>query len=322
MINNKVIIAVCITCYNHEKFIAQAIESALSQALDSFYVKIYIGEDCSPDHSRIICREYAEKYNAKIVLVENEANLGLCGNTINLFNRIISDGCQYIAMLDGDDYWIDDKKLQTQISFLQDNSDYGLVFTNACISNGTKLTKMKRVSWDGYKSVNKAAKISIPNNTVVFRASLLSRLNLDDFLTRNFMSLDYSMYIIFSQHTKFKYFPIETAVWRRGHASVSNTKELDKQIKYINNDIAQWSYISFIFPNEIAFSDRAAEKYRNYVTFKLAYKYCDFKLANKLSKDEFVRNYSNRKTHKIKVACAKIHLLFILLHIFNKILNR
>ena len=112
--------------YNQELFIAQTIESILMQKT-SFDYQMVIGEDCSTDKTRLICKKYALEYPNKIRLLPAlEKNIGLIANYIRTIKEC--DG-KYIAICDGDDYWIDELKLQKQVDFLEKNTDYSLVYT-------------------------------------------------------------------------------------------------------------------------------------------------------------------------------------------------
>lgn len=123
---NNIIVSVFILTYNQEEFIAQTIESILMQKTN-FIFQLVIGEDCSTDSTRSICEKYVSDYGCKIKLLPNTIkNIGLIAN----YMRTIAacDG-KYIAICDGDDYWIDDYKLQKQVDFLEKNPDYSLVYT-------------------------------------------------------------------------------------------------------------------------------------------------------------------------------------------------
>ena len=109
-------IAVCIVTYNQEQYIAQAIESVQLQQCDE-PLRIYIGDDASTDGTEEICRRYAAQ-DERIRYYRRDKNMGLVQNTIELYRQIIADGCTYIAMLDGDDYWSDNHKLQKQMAYL------------------------------------------------------------------------------------------------------------------------------------------------------------------------------------------------------------
>jgi len=114
-------VSVLMITYNHEKFIAQAIDSALMQQVNFDY-EIVIGEDCSTDKTREILVDYQKKYPDKIRLLLHEKNLGGGG----LYNElVVQKACQgeYIAWLEGDDYWTSPHKLQMQVDFLEKHPD-------------------------------------------------------------------------------------------------------------------------------------------------------------------------------------------------------
>lgn len=123
---NDIIVSVFILTYNQEQFIAQTLDSILMQKTN-FSFKLVIGEDCSTDSTRTICENYAVKYGDRIKLLPAlEKNIGL----INNYMRTIAEcNGKYIAICDGDDYWIDDYKLQKQVDFLEQNPDYSIVYT-------------------------------------------------------------------------------------------------------------------------------------------------------------------------------------------------
>lgn len=115
--NKEPLVTIFMITYNHEKFIAEAIESALMQQTDFSY-KLIIGEDCSTDNTRAICREYQKKYPDKIELILNEKNLGAMGNSYQIHYACQS---KYVAMLEGDDFWTHPLKLQKQVDFMEAN---------------------------------------------------------------------------------------------------------------------------------------------------------------------------------------------------------
>ena len=112
------VVSVNMITFNHEKYIGQAIESVVSQETD-FEFELLIGEDCSSDRTREICFEYQKKYPDKIrVIWSNENVFNTCGNSSRL--RARSRG-QFIALCEGDDYWVDPQKLQKQIRIFNEN---------------------------------------------------------------------------------------------------------------------------------------------------------------------------------------------------------
>lgn len=122
-------VSVMMITYNHEAFIAQSIESVLMQKTE-FPYELVIGEDCSTDNTRAICLEYQRKYPDKIRLLMPETNLGVCSNGLNTFAACNGE---YIAFIEGDDYWTTPDKLQKQVDFLDAHLDFALCYARDAI---------------------------------------------------------------------------------------------------------------------------------------------------------------------------------------------
>ncbi|TGE23234.1 glycosyltransferase family 2 protein [Hymenobacter metallicola] len=108
-------VSVCCITYNHEKFLAQAIESVLMQETD-FAVELVLGEDCSTDSTRQIALDFQRRYPDRIRLLLPENNLGVMGNFLATLKACTGT---YIALLEGDDYWTSPHKLQRQVDILE-----------------------------------------------------------------------------------------------------------------------------------------------------------------------------------------------------------
>lgn len=115
-------LSVAIITYNHERFIAQAIESVLAQKVNFSY-EIVIGDDCSTDGTRAVIVGLQKRYPERVVAVLREQNIGAMRN----FAKTIG-ACkgQYLALLEGDDYWLSADKLQKQVDFLDSHPDRAL----------------------------------------------------------------------------------------------------------------------------------------------------------------------------------------------------
>ena len=110
-------ISVSITTFNHERFIRQAIESVLAQQCRA-QIEIVVGDDCSTDGTADILAQMEREHRGLLKIVRPPANLGHNGRAMFLETLKHCDG-DYVAMLDGDDYWIDDRKLDTQLDFFE-----------------------------------------------------------------------------------------------------------------------------------------------------------------------------------------------------------
>lgn len=117
-------VSILTTTYNHEAYIADAVESMLMQETD-FPYELVIGEDCSTDDTRAILFDFKERHPDQIRLLLREENVGRRRNWMETL-----DACQgdYVAILEGDDYWTDSCKLQRQVDFLDSHPACALCF--------------------------------------------------------------------------------------------------------------------------------------------------------------------------------------------------
>lgn len=117
---DDVTVSVTVMTYNHSKYLSQALDSILGQKVNFSY-EIIIGDDASTDDTKEIINHYKNLYPELIKVVLHENNIGPSKNLYTINN--VSSG-KYIAVLEGDDYWIDENKLQKQIDFLESNVQF------------------------------------------------------------------------------------------------------------------------------------------------------------------------------------------------------
>ena len=260
-------IAVCIATYNQEAFIAQAIESVLMQVCDEA-IRIYIGDDASTDGTSAICEAFAVQ-DERIQHIRRSVNMGLVSNTIELDRSILADGCEYIAMLDGDDYWTDDHKLQIQVDYLRAHPEVGFVHTNGrTLSGKATWTFGQREGVYGLDSVGFA------NCTVLFRTNLLNEPLLANIEKQHFLWLDYPLYGVFYQQTRWAYLPQQTAVWR-DHISVSQPKTAQSILKLHEERCRMWKWLDMQFPGQVGYEVQKAKNYLYAQRLNLIYQFND-----------------------------------------------
>ena len=121
--NKKInpLLSVCIVTYNQKDYIAKAVDSVLAQITD-YPFEVLIGDDCSDDGTREVLLEYQKKY-PELFFYFPEVNT--YHTDYNLFKRLedISRG-RYINYLEGDDFWINENKIDLQLKFLLTHPDY------------------------------------------------------------------------------------------------------------------------------------------------------------------------------------------------------
>lgn len=138
---NELLVSVCCITYNHAPYIRQCLDGFLMQKTN-FKYEIIIHDDCSTDGTTDVVREYADKYPNIIVPIIQDVNQYQNGNTSILASFLYPKvRGKYIAICEGDDYWIDPLKLQKQVDLLEKNLDVGLCFTdfNRLFQNKNKI---------------------------------------------------------------------------------------------------------------------------------------------------------------------------------------
>lgn|SRR5574344_12906 len=142
--DDEVLLQVICLTYNHANTIKQTLDGFILQRCN-FKFQIFVGDDCSSDGTSDIVREYARKYPSIIIPFIREKNLGAMNNAVDLRSRLTA---KYVAYCEGDDYWIDQDKLQLQVDYLEANQSCRGCFHSARILKGDNY-------WYGEKSYKK-----------------------------------------------------------------------------------------------------------------------------------------------------------------------
>jgi hypothetical protein len=122
-------ISVYIQTYNHAPYIEQAIEGVLGQQ-GSFELELVIADDCSTDGTRELLAAYRDRDPDRVRLLLPERNLG----SSEIFRRSVGElRGEFVAWLDGDDYWTDERKLDKQLQAMRRHPDWSACFHNAAI---------------------------------------------------------------------------------------------------------------------------------------------------------------------------------------------
>ena len=224
-------VSVCMITYNHEKFISQAIESVLMQKTD-FEYELVIGEDYSTDSTREIVKQYAEKYPDRIKTLLHPENLGM---QTNFTETLKACNGEYIALLEGDDYWTDPLKLQKQVDFLENNLDYFLCI-HPCEflihkNNGSIIKNKQNINLIKYEYTvkNLLTNWAIPTASIVYRRN--KKLILPDWF-HEVASGDIALMMLHYKFGKIKLIEDYMSVYRISGKGVSGTHKGYEMIKY------------------------------------------------------------------------------------------
>ena len=111
-------LSVIFITYNHAKYVEKALMSVVSQKAD-FPFEVVVGDDCSTDGTQEILKRIASEHPEVKLNLRSENTGGR--PTLNVYETTKKCTGQYLAYLEGDDFWTDDRKLQKQVEFLENH---------------------------------------------------------------------------------------------------------------------------------------------------------------------------------------------------------
>jgi glycosyltransferase involved in cell wall biosynthesis len=242
-------LSVAMITYNHESFIGQALESVLAQHVNFDY-EIVVGEDCSTDGTRAILLDFCRRYPERIVPLLHDRNIGALRN----FQATLA-ACrgQYLAIVEGDDYWTCQGKLQRQVDFLDGHPDYAICFHRARICDETasgRVDVLPPCPAGTYTNEDLIAFNLIPTCTVMYRWGSVGRLP-DWFLDQKLG--DWPLHILVARSGKIMLMDEVMAVYRmhsggiwtaaqavnQKHAMMRMLKALDQHLNFQYTDLIQ-----------------------------------------------------------------------------------
>ena len=118
-------VTVYLSTYNQEDYVAQALDSILMQKTD-FDFEIIAADDCSTDGTQAVIMDYVNRHPGKIIPFFTSPNVGGCKKLTDILDAGLFRG-EYLAWLEGDDYWLGEDRLQTLVDFLDANPEYSRV---------------------------------------------------------------------------------------------------------------------------------------------------------------------------------------------------
>lgn len=160
-------VTVCLICYNQEKYIEQTLNSIFEQHYAN--LEVIIADDCSTDNSRKIIETFLQKNQLDWNFLPSDVNVGMQKNWQNCIEAANGD---YIALLEGDDFWNDPNKIQKQVEILEQDKTLSACFTNSLVINEMSdrhypeyvTDKIERLTFSSLLKGN-----NIPTCTVLFR---------------------------------------------------------------------------------------------------------------------------------------------------------
>jgi glycosyltransferase involved in cell wall biosynthesis len=231
MKNNSVQVSIITITYNQEEYIEKTILSVLNQHVDFEYEYI-ISDDSTNDKTSIIVNKILSehKYAYRINYYRNNPRLGAWSNFLTTIKKASG---KYIALCEGDDYWIDDVKLQFQYNFLEKNSSHVLIMNEICYDiNGSikKIKENKYLDKIGYDYCS-YFKIQFSQTSSFFFKNIISFPN--DVI--NYYAGDFILVALCSMHGKMFYDKNVRSAYRvNANNSMTKTNKFKKLMFYKN----------------------------------------------------------------------------------------
>jgi glycosyltransferase involved in cell wall biosynthesis len=169
-------VSVCMITFQHAEFLRQSLGSVMEQKTD-FDFEVVLADDCSTDGTDRIALEFQQKFPERVRVLLARENLGrhTKGGHINLLRALQACRGEYVAILEGDDYWIDPEKLAIQVEYMDRHPDCAVTTHNMNIlyPNGFKEISRTHVTQTVYNLEEILEHFIVPTASVMIRRSLL-----------------------------------------------------------------------------------------------------------------------------------------------------
>ncbi|WP_417214467.1 glycosyltransferase family 2 protein [Bizionia sp.] len=220
------IVSVCMITYNHENFITKAIESVLEQKATFSFELVIVNDNSSDKTDAIIISIINTHPNGKLIKYHKQVeNIGMMENFGFALNACAG---KYIAICEGDDYWIDKNKLYNQVTFLEKNKDFYLVGYNAKYNkNGIETDSLVRklsVEYMDFTTRHFIQKNPFVSSMVMFR-----NIGFKDVMSLfvNFSVGDWPLFTKLSLFGKSRFINKSVGYYRKHPNSVTNNNRLE-----------------------------------------------------------------------------------------------
>lgn len=222
-------VSVLIVSYNHEKFIGEAIESVLAQQVD-FPLEIVVADDCSSDSTISVVKQYQALADGQMVLLGSDTNVGV---TRNYQRGFAACSGEYIAVLEGDDYWLGKDRLRTMVDFLDEHPECAMAF-NRILFLDSSVPSCRPLQWDSPRSfeLKAGAELALQNfignfSACIYRSEAVQK---QDASLYDQKMYDWLFNLSLSRFGLIGYIPSILSVYRQHNSGTWSSMSLEKKL--------------------------------------------------------------------------------------------
>lgn len=298
----KFIVAIKCAVYNHEPYLRQCLDGFVMQKTNFKFVAI-VHDDASTDKSAEIIKEYAEKYPEiikPIYEIENQYSKRNGSLRKVMESAIFATGCKYIAICEGDDYWVDPFKLQKQVDVLESSEYIGLVYSKVqyFYQSKNKFKEEFGQEYNDYSSLLR--KNCIPTLTAVLRTDLYKKY-IEEIQpsTKGWKMGDYPMWLWFAQNSKLYFLNEIQGVYRVLDNSASHSTNYLTKLRFTINS----AKITYYFASKYHIDEIERLTQLLWVEFEYAVRTKDKKDISRIVKEV---NLLSQKQNNMKLGLMRM----------------
>lgn len=294
------LLSVGVLTYNHLSYIKDCLDSILMQQVD-FDFEIVVGDDGSTDGTQDILKGYEAEHPGRFVLLLSQRNEGISRNYQKVLSRCKGE---FVALCEGDDYWIATDKIQKQVDFLRSHKEYGFVGSHGQIlfPDGTFKDDpydylpqpVMEDGWELYGDVFEYAKSGPVTRTVsiCFRRSII-----EPYLQFVGAGNDLVLQTILAKYSMFAKHAHVMCVYRQGGVSTDGMN-LDKQLYYNDWYVSNRLLQKRLFPTECNWDEWELADRKTYILLKNAVRHREVRQALRYKSQLKSRMYKTKPYSK------------------------
>ena len=299
--DTQYMVSVIIVTYNQEQWISQTMESVLGQKT-TYPFEVIVGNDCSKDATGTICQKFADEY-PNVTLLNRTQNMGCVPNWVDCASRASG---KYVMMLDGDDFWNNENKIQIEVDYMESHPECVILHTDNDRLN-IRTNQLERNIKQKSGIIVPQGKIqkelfsgrgAIATNSVCFRRDVFAKhVPLDKYLELGLLGADYPTWVILSAYGEVHYLPISTYTYRVGQESLTSRANYDWIRHRYETEKRQAKWLLNMFPNLGIYTQDDERFYDNYCSHQLllaAYRNNDSASAKTFAKGDKMPNWKTK----------------------------